>query len=68
MSTKLWENNEIQFARLIAEAEAAGAFQPNIVESMAASMDLEPSNVYILIDRAQQAFEDHKAKYCPVRP
>ena len=60
MSKNLWDNDEIQFARLIAEAEAAGAFSYNVLEDMAESMDLSSTEVATLIDRAQSKFDKVK--------
>ena len=57
--TKLspWKNNKIQFARFIAEAEAAGAFTNPVLQEMATSMDLTVGEVCGLIDRAQVQYE-----------
>jgi hypothetical protein len=60
--TSNWDNNNIQFARLIAEAEAAGAFTLKVMRDMADSMDLDVGYVSELIDRAQISWEDIKAK------
>lgn len=60
----LWKKNEVQFPRLIAEAEAAGAFTPSVLCDMADSMDLELKQVRELIDRGQEAWEQVKDKYC----
>lgn len=55
--TEKWLNNTLQFPRLIAEAEAAGAFTPEILEAMATSMDLTVHKVCELIDRAQSEWD-----------
>jgi hypothetical protein len=58
MTQENWANNAIQFPRLIAEIEASGALElllpdgQRIVDVVASSMDLDPSEVYELIDRA----------------
>ena len=57
-----WENNKIQFPRFIAEAEAAGAFTPQVIEDMAKSMDLEEGDVVQLVDRAQAEWDAIVAK------
>jgi hypothetical protein len=68
MSNSNWENNAIQFPRLISEIEATGAFdllQPDrlrVIDSIAISMDLDPSDVYELIDRARDEWDSIKSK------
>lgn len=56
-----WKNDENQFARFIAEAEAAGAFDDEILRAMSESMDLDivPYLVQI-IDRAQAKWDKIK--------
>ena len=54
-----WDNNELQFARLLAELVAAG-LQQETVDGAAASMDLEPSEVQELLWRAERVFEAAK--------
>ena len=62
----LWLNDNIQFARFIAEAEAAGAFSAEVITDMTESMDLEAFDVEDLIERAQDAWEKAKEKNCPI--
>lgn len=50
-----WENDHIQFTRLIAECEAVGAIQ--ITDELCASMDLTPDQIKEIIGRAQCVFE-----------
>lgn len=57
-----WENDAIQFPRLIAELEAAGAFTADVMTSLCDSMDLDPSNINELVDRAQTKWEKVKSK------
>ena len=57
-----WQNDAIQFPRLIAELEAAGAFTSPVLKSVAASMDLKTGDVVALIDRAQGTWDDIKAQ------
>lgn len=52
-----WEDNGIQFPRLIAELEAAAAFTPEVLDALASSMDLEPSEVHELIERAVSSWD-----------
>lgn len=51
-----WEVDRVQFARLIAELEAAGAFTPEIMERLAHGMDLDEGCVGLIVDRAQKAW------------
>jgi len=55
MSNAKWANNELQFARLIAEIEAAGGFTEQLVQDLCTSMDLEKNQVTELIDRGAEA-------------
>lgn len=57
-----WKNNSIQFPRLIAELEANGAFTGEVIDSLCESMDLTPSDVIELVDRAQTEWESFKRK------
>lgn len=56
-----WEDNSIQFPRLIEEAQAAGAFTPEVIRDMCASMDLEQTDLLDLLERAQVVWDDIKA-------
>lgn len=60
MSNAKWNNNELQFARLIAELEAAGAFTETVMQDLCISMDLEKNEVTELIDRAQKHWDEMK--------
>lgn len=60
MSDLKWHNNELQFARLISEIEAAGGFTEQLVQSLCVSMDLEKNRVAELIDRAQKYWDEAK--------
>lgn len=60
MSNKKWNNNLIQFARLISEMEAAGAFTEDVINTLCNEMDLEPQQIGELVDRAQQEWEKAK--------
>jgi len=55
-----WKNNAIQFARFIAEAEAAGAFTEELIKEMCLSMDLTPLEIAEIIDRAQEEWDKIK--------
>jgi ABC-type hemin transport system ATPase subunit len=52
VSDKSWENDRIQFSRLIAEVQEAGGFNPEMIEQLATSMDLSIRDVGKLIARA----------------
>ena len=52
-----WHNDLIQFARLIEESQAAGAFTPEVITTMGASMDLDDGQVHSLLERARVTWE-----------
>ena len=54
----MWENNEIQFARLLCELVAADY---NVTDA-AKSMDLEVKDINELLDRAHEVFEAAKVE------
>lgn len=56
----LWQVDRLQFARIIEEAQSAGAFETEVIDGMAESMDLEPSEVHELLARAQEFWDEHK--------
>lgn len=56
--TSYWEIDEVQFPRLLAEAEAVGLFaQTELLQQLAESMDLTIEQIGEIVDRAQSAFE-----------
>lgn len=55
-----WNDNSIQFPRLIAELEAVGAFTPQVTESLCESMDLTVDEISELVDRAQAKWDEIK--------
>lgn len=61
----LWQDNSIQFPRLIAELVACGAFTPEVMRDLTESMDLDAVEIYELIDRAQGQWESVKRMHCP---
>ena len=66
VSNDVWNNNEVQFARLLAEIVAT---QDNIdFETLATSMDLELEQVQELLERASDRWEQAKEEYAPVTP
>jgi hypothetical protein len=57
MKKPLWEVSSIQFPRLIAELEAAGAFTDEVYKDLCESMDLTVDEVVELVDRAQNEWD-----------
>lgn len=57
---KLWENDLLQFARLISEIEAAGGFNNSLLKTLCQEMDLNLNDLGSLVDRAQAVWEDCK--------
>ncbi len=57
-----WNDNSIQFPRLIEEAQAAGAFTNEVIHAMADSMDLTPQEIYEILERARKKWEGEKGK------
>ena len=55
-----WQNNSIQFPRLIAELQANGAIDGTVLLNVADSMDLNPREVDELISRAAEVWDDIK--------
>lgn len=51
-----WENDKLQFARLICELDALGVFTDRTINMLCAEMDLEPADVRELLDRAQSVY------------
>jgi hypothetical protein len=62
----VWENDNIQFPRFLAELEAVGAFTPEVYKSLEDSMDLTPDEISELINRAQVGWEHIKQQVCPI--
>lgn len=57
-SDEVWNDNAIQFPRLLAEIHAL--ITPKFAAEVAASMDLQPEEVYELLERATDVFEEMK--------
>ena len=55
-----WDNNTIQFPRLIAELQMAGAFTTEVMEALKDSMDLQESDIDELIARAEVLWDKIK--------
>lgn len=58
-----WENDAIQFPRLIAELNAAGVFkQGKVMRFLRESMNLHPADIWAVVYRAERAFEKAKRR------
>jgi galactokinase len=57
-----WENNDIQFPRLIAELEACGALTNEVLHELADSLDCNLEELDELIERAVDAWDAIKAR------
>ena len=56
-----WENNELQFARFIAETDAAGFITEELVSTLCEELDLKVGAIVELLDRAQSVYDAAKA-------
>lgn len=61
MSNTKWQDDKLQFARLIAEMEAAGAFTASVMDDLCASMDLSNIEISDVVERAQKFWKAEKA-------
>lgn len=61
MKNERWNDNELQFARLLSELVAEGLSE-KMLQAVAASMDLPDYRVQELLTRAEIVFERAKAK------
>jgi len=64
MSQELWEDNSIQFPRLLAEICATVEISDKDWEALKESMDLSTEEINELFDRAQEEWEEIKAEVC----
>jgi len=55
-----WLDNEVQFARLIAEAEGIGLFTPDATRELCSVMDLAERDLAHLLERARKRFDRAK--------
>lgn len=62
MKKSLWENDKLQFARLISEIEVVGGFTNELNKELCDSMGLEDQDLMELIERAQKTFDKAKEK------
>ena len=56
----VWNDNTIQYPRLIAELEAAGAFTTEVLSDLCTSMDLDPDKILDIVHRADTDWESIK--------
>jgi hypothetical protein len=61
-SNKNFQNNAIQFPRLIAELEANGIFTKRVLRSLREQTDLSFAELYSVIDRACNVWDEIKEK------
>jgi len=54
---KNFDNNDIQFPRLISELQAAGAFTPGVVKALEDSMDLGEAKIFEIVERSDKVWE-----------
>lgn len=59
---KIWDNDLIQFARLLAEINANVAFPSTDLKALCESMDLPVDRVNELFDRADKVWEESKKR------
>ena len=64
MNQELWEDNSIQFPRLLAEICATVDITPKDFEALQESMDLTEDEINELFDRAQEEWEEIKNEVC----
>jgi hypothetical protein len=63
----LWNDDLLQFTRLLEELQAAGALNVEVIATVAESMDLEPKQVHELLERAQVLYDGFKVTTCPTK-
>lgn len=57
MITSNWDNDEIQFVRLLAEMNACVSFDPGSMHRLTESMDLTEDEIYQILERTETRFE-----------
>jgi hypothetical protein len=62
MKTSRWENDHIQFARMLAELNAAGAPNKAQMKLLKESTDLNTGQIIAIFDRAEKAWQKIKAE------
>lgn len=59
-----WENDEYQFARLIAEMEGCGGFclPQKVMNELLENTDWEKEDLFEIVERAQAKWDDIKSR------
>ncbi len=57
-SESLWENDKVQFARLINELDLLGIFTISTLTDVANETDLSQAEILDLIDRAKNVYDE----------
>ena len=57
MKENLWNSNIVQFSRLIAELETAGAFDKKMMKILCSNMDTKPCEIMEIVERACNNFD-----------
>lgn len=60
-----WDDDSIQFPRLLAEIAATDALTPEVFEQLRELMDLDNNEINELLERAHCEWEEIKARKCP---
>ena len=55
-----WNNNLVQFARLLCEIEQAGGLTRSVMETLQTEMDLQKNDICEILDRAQDVWDNAK--------
>jgi hypothetical protein len=63
-TTPNWDDDSIQFPRLLSEILAAGLPEETL-EQLSISMDLEKSEILEILERADRRFEEIKEQFVP---
>ena len=59
---RLWDDDKVQFARLVSELEGGGAFDDDMLIHLNVSMDLTNDDIFNIVNRAAKVFEASIAK------
>ena len=55
-----WNNNLVQFARLLCEIEQAGGITDSVMQTLQTEMDLHEADICELLERAQTVWDNAK--------
>lgn len=58
-----WDNNTVQFARLLCEIEVAGGITDTVMQTLQTEMDLHESQICELLERAQTVWDNSKKEH-----